>query len=292
MSQTPIAFPQAPLTVRDQLQVRADHPETADKVFLMHDERRWTYRRFRDESARMARFLLGRLGRSDEKRPPHVAMLLENHLELVSLYGGCAVSVATLFGINTGLRGETLAGVVNHSRSRLLVVDDKLVPEVERVRAQLASVPAENVLTLSELRAALDAEVGPAERSLAFPDADVRPETNLMVIYTSGTTGLPKGINNNHMKLCATGIGVSANTGMHRDDTGYACMPLFHSNSMFVGLMPAFWVGGSIGLREQPLRARLLRVRRVVLELRGRAGALRAGRDRAGARRRPRAHPA
>jgi fatty-acyl-CoA synthase len=252
MAETPIQFPPAPMTVRDQIQVRAEHSETRNKIFLMHDERRWTYRRFRDEAARMAHFLLGRLGRSDAAaRPPHVAMLLENHLELVSLYGGCAVAGATLFGINTGLRGETLAGVINHARARLLVVDDKLVPEVERVRAQLATVPAENVLTLSELREALEREVGSAEKSLAFPDADVRPETNLMVIYTSGTTGLPKGINNNHLKLCATGIGVSANTGMHRDDTGYACMPLFHSNSMFVGLMPAFWVGGSIGLRER-----------------------------------------
>jgi fatty-acyl-CoA synthase len=72
-----------------------------------------------------------------------------------------------------------------------------------------------------------------------------------MVIYTSGTTGLPKGINNNHFKLCATGVGVSMNTGMNRDDVGYACMPLFHSNSLFVGMMPCFWVGGSMGLRER-----------------------------------------
>ena len=182
MAQTPIQFPQAPMTVRDQIQVRAEHPETADKVFLLHDARRWTYRRFRDESARMAHFLLGRLGRSDANRPPHVAMLLENHLELVSLYGGCAVSGATLFGINTGLRGETLAGVMNHSRSRLLVVDDKLVPELERVRAQLTTVPAENVLTLSELRAALESEVGSAEKSLPYPDADVKPEIKVWVI--------------------------------------------------------------------------------------------------------------
>ena len=72
-----------------------------------------------------------------------------------------------------------------------------------------------------------------------------------MVIYTSGTTGLPKGINNNHLKLCATGIGVSTNMGLTRDDTGYACMPLFHSNSIFVGFMPALWVGGSMGIRER-----------------------------------------
>ena len=75
-----------------------------------------------DEATRMAHFVLARLGASDEKRPPHVAMLLENHLELVSLFGGCGIAGATLFGINTGLRGEILAGVINHARARLLVV--------------------------------------------------------------------------------------------------------------------------------------------------------------------------
>jgi fatty-acyl-CoA synthase len=251
MTQTPIAFPQAELTLREQIRVRAEHPESANKTFLMHDARRWTYRQFRDEATRMAHFVSRRLGASDDKRPAHVAMLLENHLELVSLFGGCGIAGATLFGINTGLRGDILSGVVNHARARLLVVDDKLLPEVERVRAELRTVAAENIVTLSELRACLDSEVGPAGVSLPYPDVAVTPQTNLMVIYTSGTTGLPKGINNNHFKLCATGIGVSMNTGMNRDDTGYACMPLFHSNSLFVGLMPCFWVGGSMGLRER-----------------------------------------
>ncbi len=251
MTQTPITFPQAELTLREQIRVRAEHPESSNKIFLMHDARRWTYSQFRDEATRMAHFVLRRLGASDDQRPPHVAMLLENHLELVSLFGGCGIAGATLFGINTGLRGDILAGVVNHSRARLLVVDDKLLPEVERVRAELRTVAAENIVTLSELRACLDSEVGPAGKSLPYPDVAVTPQTNLMVIYTSGTTGLPKGINNNHFKLCATGIGVSMNTGMNRDDTGYACMPLFHSNALFVGLMPCFWVGGSMGLRER-----------------------------------------
>ena len=251
MTNTPISFPQAELTLREQIRVRAEHPESADKVFLMHDARRWTYRQFRDESTRMAHFVAGRLGASDDKRPPHVAMLLENHLELVSLLGGCGIAGATLFGINTGLRGDILSGVVNHARARLLVVDDKLLPEVERARAELRTVAGENIVTLSELRACLDREVGAADKALPYPDVAVTPQTNLMVIYTSGTTGLPKGINNNHFKLCATGIGVSMNTGMNRDDTGYACMPLFHSNSLFVGLMPCFWVGGSMGLRAR-----------------------------------------
>ncbi len=261
MGTQPLAF-DAPFLIGAQIDARAQHPATADKVVLMHGDRAWTYRQFRDESVRLAHFLLRRLGPIDDGRPGHVAMLLENHPELLALYGGCAYGGLTLFGINTGLRGEVLAGVLNQSRARVLVVDEKLLGEVERVRDELRHLAPENVLVLStqgaggvpagmDLRAALAAEVAADGVSLDTPSVDVTPDRNLMVIYTSGTTGLPKGINNNHMKLCMTGFAVSSNLGLTHEDVGYGCMPLFHSNSMFVGFMPALWVGGAMGLRER-----------------------------------------
>jgi len=260
----PLSF-DAPFTVGAQIEARANHPVTTGKVALMQGDRTWTYRQLRDESVRLAHFLLRRLGRIDAARPGHVAMVLENHLELLALYGGCAYAGLTLFGVNTGLRGDVLAGVLNHSRARLLVVDERFAAEVERVQPELAHIAAENILVLptlpesessgvpasADLRACLRAEIGGPEQSLDAPAVEVTPDRNLMVIYTSGTTGLPKGINNNHMKLCATGMLVSANMELTADDVGYTCMPLFHSNSMFVGFMPAFWVGGSVGLRER-----------------------------------------
>lgn len=251
----------APLTLRDQLEARAQHPLTADKTLLMQGDRVWTYRRYRDECARMAHFLARRLGRTDDARPPHVAMFLENHFELLALYGGCAYGGQTLFGVNTGLRGDVLAGVINQSRAGVVVVDERLLPEIDRVREQLTTVAAENILVVptqggdidprNDLVRCLEAEVGPAERSLDAPAVDITPEHNLMVIYTSGTTGLPKGINNNNAKLCLIGAVVAGNTGMDSGTVGYACMPLFHSNSIFVGFMPTLWAGGSMALRER-----------------------------------------
>ncbi len=260
MSSDPLKF-EADFTLRAQIQARADHPEASGKVFLRQHDRTWTYGQFRDESTRAAHFLLGRLGSIDDKRPGHVAMLLENHLELLSLYGGCGIAGLTLFGVNNGLRGTTLAGVLNQSRARLIVVDAKLRDEIEKVSEDLEHVAPENILYLdttgaplprqSDYLACMSSEVGAPGVSLAYPEADVNPGTSLMIIYTSGTTGLPKGIINNHFKLCATGIGVSAQLELGSDDCGYTCMPLFHSNSMFIGFMPSFWVGASLALRER-----------------------------------------
>ena len=260
MANEPMQF-EADFSLRAQIQARAEHAEAAQKVFVRQHDRSWTYRQFRDEAVRTGHFLLGRLGTIDDANPGHVAMMLDNHLELVSLFGACGVSGLTLFGINTGLRGATLAGVINHSRVRILVVDERYLAEVDAVRGDLETVGGGNILVVPTQGGKLPAsvnmvecierEIGGADKQLDLPDVAVTPDQNLMVIYTSGTTGLPKGINNNHMKLCATGMVVSSNLGLGRDDVGYTCMPLFHSNSMFIGLMPAFWVGGSLGLRER-----------------------------------------
>lgn len=256
---------EAPFTLGAQIDARAQHPEVAKRVALRAGDRTLTYLEMRDEAVRTAHFLLRRLGTIDAGRPGHVAMMLDNHPELITLLGGCAYSGTTLFGLNTGLRGETLAGVLNQSHSRLLVVDERFLPELERVRDRLEHVAPENILVLShgsdgagtagsdaaDFLQCLDREVAPAGSSLDTPDVAVTPESNLMVIYTSGTTGLPKGINNNHFKLMAIGTRVSGLMDLGPEDVGYACMPLFHSNAMFLGFQPAFVAGGSLAMRER-----------------------------------------
>jgi fatty-acyl-CoA synthase len=251
----------APLALGPQIEARGNHPEVSQRMFLRHGDRAWTYRQYRDESVRMAHFLLRRLGTIDDDRPGHVAMLLENHLELLALYGGCAYAGLTIFGVNTGLRGETLAGVVNQSQARILIVDQRLQAEVERVRKGLRHIAPENVLVLrtqgagellgGDLTTSVTSEVGGPDRSLDAPSVDVNPQKAVMVIYTSGTTGLPKGINNNHFKMLGIGMVISSNLGLTPDDVGYACMPLFHSNAMFLGFQPAFHVSGCLSMRER-----------------------------------------
>jgi fatty-acyl-CoA synthase len=251
---------EAPLVIGAQLDARAAHPELADRVAIRSADRVLSYRAFRDEAVRVAHLLRQRLGPIDDSRPGHVAMLLENHPELLTLYAGCGYAGLTLFGVNTGLRGDTLAGVLNQSRSRLLVVGERFWPELQRIQARLEHVAPENVFVLREgpeaLAAGIDwseslAELAPAGKSLDTPGVDVKPEDNLMVIYTSGTTGLPKGINNNHLKLMLIGMRVSQQLELGPGDTGYACMPLFHSNALFLGFQPAFLVGGVLAMRER-----------------------------------------
>ncbi len=253
---------EAPPVLGAQIEARAQHPELADEPFLLQDDRCWTLRQFRDESVRTAHFLRRRLGPASDARPGHVAMLLDNHFELLSLYGGCGYAGLTLFGVNTGLRGETLAGVLSQARARLLVVEERLWDEVEKVRDRLPHLAPENVLVLRtgaggapddapDFVRAVESEAGGAGSRPEAPGVAVAPEQPLVVIYTSGTTGLPKGILNNHFKLFAVGLGISRSLELDRDSVGYACMPLFHSNSLFMAFSPCLHVGGRLALRER-----------------------------------------
>jgi fatty-acyl-CoA synthase len=252
----------APPVLGAQIEARAQHPALAEKPLLLQDDRTWTYRQFRDACVRTAHLLRRRLGAPSDARPGHVAMLLDNHFELLSLYGGCGYAGMTLFGVNTGLRGETLAGVLNQSRARLLVVGERYWPELEKIRDRLPQLADENVLVLRtgeghapegapDFVRAVESEGGRAGESPEPPGVAVAPDQPLVVIYTSGTTGLPKGILNNHFKLFAVGLGIARNLGLESDAVGYACMPLFHSNALFIGFSPSLYVGGSLALRDR-----------------------------------------
>jgi fatty-acyl-CoA synthase len=117
--------------------------------------------------------------------------------------------------------------------------------------ASSTSTQGGEVAKESDFLACLEREVAPAGTSLDAPDVEVSPEANLMVIYTSGTTGLPKGIRTSHRKFLFIGKAVAANLELGVDDIGYACMPLFHSNAMYLGFHPAFEVGAALAMRER-----------------------------------------
>ncbi|MCP4575285.1 MAG: AMP-binding protein, partial [Deltaproteobacteria bacterium] len=75
--------------------------------------------------------------------------------------------------------------------------------------------------------------------------------TPLVVIYTSGTTGAPKGVPCTHMKLIGAGIVTNTRIHLKKSDRGYICMPLFHSNAWFIGILPLIMAGGSFFLKPR-----------------------------------------
>jgi len=253
-------------TVADQMEMKAFDEKTADKTFVYFQDQEITYRQFYQRSSTFAHWfqrLKKASGAGDDNI--RVAVFMDNHPVFLYAYGGCALTGGTLFGVNTGLRGQVLADLINQARCQALICGDRHYNRIHDIRDKLKTVTPdrtfvvnlglENIPIPKDIRYADDAlselcdKMG--EAALSRPEATVEMNTPLMIIYTSGTTGLPKGIKNSHGKLMNLGTASGGLLQIKPRDIGYACMPLFHSNSMFLAVMSAFVYGASVVIRDR-----------------------------------------
>ncbi len=85
-------------------------------------------------------------------------------------------------------------------------------------------------------------------RRAGDPGLEPEVDTPWALIFTSGTSDAPKAVICSQRRLLVTGNRMSMIMGLTADDTGYVCMPLFHSNAVQVGWAPSIVVGASVGL--------------------------------------------
>ena len=144
--------------------------------------RQRTWSELANRSQRVARFIRDEVGlRPDD----HVAILMENRVEIVELILGSILAGVWITPINWHLRPEEIRYVMADSTSRLLFSSDQYSVTAHQV-AQSGASKAEVILAGEDLDAALD------RSSDEPPDWDGPAGGNM--IYTSGTTGRPKGV--------------------------------------------------------------------------------------------------
>ena len=83
-------------------------------------------------------------------------------------------------------------------------------------------------------------------------------ETLWVLLFTSGTSAAPKAVRCTQRRLLTTGNRMTMVLDVGPDDVGYLAMPLFHSNSLMVGLAPALVAGASVGLARRFSASRFL----------------------------------
>ncbi len=206
-----------------------------DRPFLLFEGRTYSYRETLEAARRFARRFEALA--DDRGRRAAVGLYADNTPEFVFAVLGAALSGSMVFGFNTGFRGDVLAGLVRDAELDVLYVRD---PEDEAL-AEVAGVPVEPLVATFESLP----EDGPRVRGR------IRARAPFLVIYTSGSTGLPKGVVCSQLKLVGAGLVVTRRIRVRSTDRGYVCMPLFHSNAWFLGLMPLMLVGGSLLLRRR-----------------------------------------
>ena len=237
-----------------------------ERVALRFEDASWTHREVLDAVAARAAFLLDRKPAHD---PFHVGVLLDNTPEFWFALGACAVTGATLVGINPTRRGAELARDVQHTDCMLVLTEETHLP---LLRDAGDVVPAERLHVVDGPE--WDDALGPYAGS-ALPDAPVSPADRFMLIFTSGTTGAPKAVSMSQGRLSTWGWHLATNFGLGPNDTCYSVMPLFHSNAAGRGVHQHRRVGCGCRVAQTFLGERVARrrsqVRRDVLQLRRQA---------------------
>lgn len=221
---------------------------TPDRVALIFEGRRWTYRELDDAVSRTAALLL-RLGLEHGAR---VAAFGRNSDAYLLGFLGCARAGLVHVPINYALFGDELAYLLEQSGASVVLVDPSLADTVATCGV---SVPRTLMLRDDDgslLAAACDGDV---------PAVEVRvEETDLVqLLYTSGTTARPKGAMMTHRAFVHHYMSCIEALSLRADDEPLHPMPLYHSAQMHVFLLPCLAVGATNHLMETPDIPEILR---------------------------------
>lgn len=225
----------------DVLRSRAESHAT--EPFLRFHDGDLTYADVDAEVNRVAQGLIGLgVGKGD-----HVAVMLPNCPELVTVVFALARLGAVAVPVNTAHRGELLRHVLSSSDSTTLVIDAAYVDRVPfdrllglaRVVVRGGGGP-EGATTYSSLRG----------RDATEPRAGVVFSDLQAIMYTSGTTGPSKGAMVSH-SLALTCAYDSLDFLDRWGKTTYCPLPLFHAAGLWDGVLSAMLSGGSIAVVER-----------------------------------------
>lgn len=168
------------------------------------------------------------------RRGDRVATLCWNQYEHLEAYFGVPLAGAVLHTLNPRLHPSDLAYIVNDAEDRVLIIDETLLPVLEKFRADVriehvvviehaAKAPA-GMIAYEDLLAGADAN------AFAYPELDEREAAAMC--YTSGTTGRPKGVVYSHRALVLHTLGqASGAIGVFESDVVLPVVPMFHVNA-------------------------------------------------------------
>lgn len=159
---------------------------------------------------------------------------------------------ATPAFLNYNLTSNPLVHCINVVKSKVILVDDECLDNFNKTKDLIMNeLPNLSISIINETKM-IDKVKDPfnlmyRENDL-IRDRDVKYWDPAVLVYTSGTTGLPKSAVNSWRKVfMAAHLFPRA---MHIDSTSnaYTAMPLYHGTASILGVVPLFFVGGTISI--------------------------------------------
>ncbi len=183
---------------------------------------------------RRARALADGLQREGMQRGDRVATLMWNHAEHLTAYFGIPVGGGVLHTLNLRLHPDELAYIINHAGDRFLIVEDVLLPTLDKIRDKVTFervwVTNFSGKPLPDGVESIEALLAESKGDLTYPNLDENEAAAMC--YTSGTTGKPKGVLYSHraMVLHSFAMALPDACAMSYNDCVLQVSSMFHAN--------------------------------------------------------------
>lgn len=217
-----------------------------DKDAIIFNGHKLSYRQLEAESNRTANALRD-LGVEKYDR---VAILAHNTIHHVLTWFGCCKIGAIYLAINYLLRGKDVSYCINHSESKVFIVEDALYDLVKDV---LDDMPSVKTLIWSNQGAGkppvsdrfVDFDQWVRPYGIDQPQAILHIEDPCQMTYTSGTESSPKGVIITNQALMAQYTGCIIDGRYDSNDISINALPIYHCAQRDVFMNPIFWLGGT-----------------------------------------------
>lgn len=227
---------QVPLSLNHFLERAGRYHGTSEIVSRLPDKslHRYTYADFHRRALALAEALV----RAGVQPGDRVATLMWNHYAHLECYFGIPAAGAVMHTLNVRLFPQDIAYIVNHAQDRILIVDDILLPLLERFADQ---VSFEKVVVVPLTGRQVPEPFENYEDLLAsapgaFTPVALEEDAPCGMCYTSGTTGQPKGVVYSHRStvLHSLTAALPVCIGMTSSDVILPVVPMFHANAWSV----------------------------------------------------------
>jgi len=224
--------------------------ELGDKTFLLFEDEKVSYKEMDERANQVGNYLV------KEGAGPGVgiANMLPNSPETLYAHFGIQKIGAYTVPVNTELKGEHLAYILDHSDSQILFISKELLPAFEKVRDQCPKIK-HVVVSMRDSDPIM--KLGPGLESfenILIMESKERPQQRpnegdiAMMMYTSGTTGRAKGVVYRYGSIGLDRLGLAAKVFYKPEDVLFTVLPMFHANALYVSLPSTLWAGATLAL--------------------------------------------
>jgi len=235
-----------------------------DKTFMIFYDTAISYRRFREESERIAGYLQQACG---VKQGDRVLLDMQNSPQWITAFYGILRAGAVVVPVNPMNLANELRHYAQDSGARVAFVAQELYPRIQPLLADdLQTVIVASYSDYLESATDLDVPEFVAAPRLPVADrgavawsdmmaaglqpADLRttPDDLAVMPYTSGTTGQPKGCMHSHRTVMYNTVGNGIWAQSTQGSVGLAVLPLFHVTGMQANMNAVIYTGGTVVL--------------------------------------------